>query len=189
MRFLILHGTDADHRSNWFPWLKQELENLGHEVLVPDLPKSDHPNIDRYWDHLRFLEWDFNNNVWIGHSSGSVAILGLLQKLPSDINVDTSILVGSFTKRLSQSPSWEMLKELFDKPFDFEKIKKKSKKFIFVHSKDDPICDISEARELHRNIGGDMIEFDHMGHFSLGTNPEFTKFPEILEIIKSKILP
>lgn len=45
---LILHGTDADHTQNWFPWLEKELLQRNYEVWVPDLPQSDHPNIRRY---------------------------------------------------------------------------------------------------------------------------------------------
>ncbi len=188
MRFLILHGTGADHTSHWFPWLKSELENLGHEVRVPDLPDSDRPNIGKYNNLLLNSEWDFDNSVIIGHSSGSVAILGLLQALPENTKIQAAVLVGAFTKRLSESPSWEMLRELFEKPFDFETIKQKSNKFIFIHSKDDPVCNIDEAIELCGQVGGEMIEFDGMGHFTTRLDPRFIKFPELLEIIESKIL-
>lgn len=188
MKFLILHGTDADSSKHWFPWLKSELESLGHEVWVPDLPDSDRPNIQKYNDLLLNSDWDFKDSVIIGHSSGSVAILGLLQALPSDVKINTAVLAGAFTKRLSESPSWEMISELFDKPFDFETIKQRADKFLFIHSKDDPVCDINEARKLCSQVDGEMIEFDGMGHFTTKLNPSFTKFPELLEVIKTKIL-
>ncbi len=188
MKFLILHGTGSDSKGNWFPWLKGELEKLGHEVWTPDLPDSQRPNIQKYNDFLLNNGWDFNDCVIIGHSSGSVAILGLLQALPQNVKVNAAVLAGAFTKRLSESPSWEMLSELFDKPFDFKLIKQKAGKLIFVHSKDDPICDINEARELCQQLGGEMIEFDGMKHFSVRTDSRFTKFPELLQIIQDKVL-
>lgn len=188
MKFLILHGTSADHSKHWFPWLKSELENLGHEVWVPDLPDAERPNIQKYNNLLLNSGWDFNDSVIIGHSSGAVAILGLLEALPEDVKINAAILAGAFTKRLSESPSWEMLKELFEKPFDFETIKQRVNKFIFAHSKDDPICDINEARELCWAVNGEMIEFDEMGHFTTSHDPRFIKFPELLDVIKSRIL-
>jgi len=188
MKFLVLHGTSADHTKHWFPWLKTELEGLGHEVWIPDLPDAGRPNIQKYNNLLINSGWDFRDCVIVGHSSGSVAILGLLQALPEDVKINTAVLVGAFTKRLSESPSWEMVSELFEEPFDFESIKQKANKFIFVHSKDDPVCDIDQARELCGQVGGEMIEFDGMGHFTTKLNPSFTKFPELLEVIETKIL-
>jgi hypothetical protein len=188
MKFLILHGTAAGPGKHWFPWLKAELESLGHEVWVPDLPDDERPNIQKYNNLLLNSGWDFKDSVIIGHSSGSVAILGLLQALPKDVKINTAVLAGAFTKRLSESPSWEMLRELFEQPFDFKAIKQKADKFIFIHSKDDPICDINEARELCGQVDGEMIEFDGMGHFTTKLDPRFTEFPELLDIIKTKIL-
>lgn len=188
MRFLVLHGTGSSSKGNWFPWLKSELESLGHEVWVPDLPDADRPNIQKYNELVLNSGWDFNDCVVIGHSSGAVALLGLLQALPEGVRINTAVFAGVFTKRLSESPSWEMLRELFKKPFDFEAIKQKADKFIFVHSGDDPICDINEAKSLHAKIGGKFVELNGKGHFITRLDPSMTEFPELLEVIKTKIL-
>lgn len=185
---VILHGTNSDHTSNWFPWLKGELEKLGYEVWVPDLPVNGRPSTKRYNEFLLSQGWDFSNNLIIGHSSGAVAILGLLQALPEGTKINTAILAGAFTKRLSQDPSWEMLSGLFDKPFDFESIKQKAKHFIFIHSEDDPYCPIEQAEELHDKIGGEFIRFEGMKHFGVKLDSRFTKFPELLDIIKQKVV-
>ena len=187
MRFLILHGTSSNSKGNWFLWLKAELEALGHQVVVPDLPGADQPDVDRYYEHLKSLKIDFNDLVVIGHSSGSVALLGIIQNL-KDERLHSAIMVGSFTKRLSESPSWTMLSRLFNKPFDYEQIKKKVGKFIFVHSIDDPICDINEAKELHAKLGGEFIELQGKGHMILRLDPSMDKFPELLDTIKQKVL-
>lgn len=188
MKFLILHGTSASHESNWFPWLKTELEKRGHEVWVPDLPNADRPNVQKYNELLLNQGFDFEDSVVIGHSSGAVAILGLLQDLPPDVNINTAVLVGAFTKRLSESPSWEMLKELFEEPFDYDAIKQKSKRFIFLHSDDDPYCPIEQAEFLSQKLDGEMYKFTGMGHFSKRLDPRFDRLPELLEIVERKVL-
>jgi uncharacterized protein len=188
VKFLILHGTSSNSQGNWFPWLQKELEKLGHEVWTPDLPDSDRPNIQKYNEYLLSQGWDFNESVIIGHSSGAVAILGLLPALPKEVKINTAVLVGSFTKRLSESPSWEMLKELFEVPFDFGAIKQRADEFLFIHSEDDDISPIAQAEYLCEQVGGEIIRFKDKGHFSLRQNPKFNEFPELLEIIKTKIL-
>jgi hypothetical protein len=187
MKVVILHGTNADHTSNWFPWLKAELEKQGHEVWVPDLPHAERPNMKRYQEFLLGQDWDFNNNVVLGHSSGSVAILGLLQVLPKDIKINVAILVGAFTERLAEDPSWEMLRELFDKPFDYEAIKKKCEQFIFIHSEDDPYCPLEQAEFLADKLHGSLKIFHGMGHFSAGLDGRFTQFPELLKILNEEV--
>jgi hypothetical protein len=175
---LILHGTDSNSSDNWFPWLKTELEKLGYKVWVPNLPHAEKPNIERY---NKFIfsnkDWEFNKeSIIVGHSSGAVEVLGLLGALPEKITVNKCFLVGSFMNDLG----WDSLKELFLKPFDFEKIKKKAKEFIFIHSDDDPYCPLDHAKYLAEKLAGKLIIKNNQGHFS----GKDVKVPVILDELK-----
>ncbi|HEX5448166.1 MAG TPA: alpha/beta hydrolase [Candidatus Saccharimonadales bacterium] len=185
MKALILHGTASDHMGNWFPWLKTELEKLGlEEVWVPDLPGSEKPNVERYTKFLLSKNWDFDNTLIIGHSSGAVEVLDLLENLPEGQKANTAIMVAVFKGGLG----WESLKDLETVKFDYDKIKSKAKKLIVVHSDDDPHCPIDGAREIAANLSAQMQEFHGMKHFSISTDSRFTKFPELLEIIKRQVI-
>ena len=174
---LILHGKDGDSQENWFPWLEKELEKEDYKVWVPDLPGADKPSIER---HATFLLENNAESILIGHSSGAVTILGLLQSLPEDTKVDTCYLVGSFKDDLG----WDSLKDLFVTPFDYEKIKTKAKNFIFIHSDDDPYCPLEHAQYLSEKLNGELIVIKGQKHFSVGTYGEdYKKFPYLRDLI------
>lgn len=180
---LILHGTKNTPNSNWQPWLKNELENLGYSVWIPQLPESDKPNIDKYNELLLNSEFNYNSQtILIGHSSGAVAILGLLQSLPENTIVNSCYLIGSFKN--NSFLNWDALDGLFLKPFDFESIKSKSKKFIFIHSDNDPYCPLEHAEFLNNQLNGQLIILPGQKHFSINTTGEkYKEFPELLELI------
>ncbi len=183
MKVVILHGTSADHTQNWFPWLKSELEKLGHEVWVPDLPGAEEPHIDKYNEFLLASGWDFSDNLLIGHSSGSVEVMALMEVLPENVRIKAGVLVGTFRGDLG----WKSLKGV-NKEFDYAKIKSKADKFVVVHSDDDPYCPLDGAKWIADELNASLKIFHGMGHFSYGLDPRFNQFPELLEIIKSEIL-
>ena len=152
---------------------------------MPDLPGADHPNVHTYTSYiLEHAPWPIDENVTlIGHSSGAVEILHLLQNLPADKKVKAAIFVGAFTKELASHPNWNMLTGLFLDPFDFALIKSKAAHITFVHSEDDPHCPLEQARYLAGELAAELVIFPDKKHFSVNTDPSFTKFPEILDII------
>ncbi len=179
---LLLHGTAGSSQSNWIPWLSSQLKEKGWEVWSPDLPHSERPNLTRY---NKFLlankDWQFNaETVLVGHSSGAVAILGLLQALPDDVVIDKAILVSGFLDDLG----WDSLTELFEKPFDFAKIKKKAKQFIIIHSDNDPYVPIENATMLAEKLDGQLIIKEGQGHFNLEVGAKYKEFPLLLQLIR-----
>lgn len=179
---LILHGTSGSSKGNWFPWIKGKLEEKGWIVWIPDLPGAEKPNIERYSEFiLENKDWEFNEDSWIiGHSSGAVATLGLLQNLPENVVINMAVLVGSFKDNLGR----EDLSDLFIKPFDFEKIKKHAKKFILIHSDNDPYCPLDHAKYLAKKLQGELLIKEGQEHFSYSAGgPKYKKFPSLLELI------
>lgn len=183
-KFLILHGTDASLESNWFVWLKDELINEGYKVWLPQLPSSDRPNANTYNNFL-LSNPDFifdKDTVVIGHSSGAVEVLSILQHLPNGIVIKSAILVSAFKDNLG----CDVLDGLFIEPFNFGLIKQHCSEFIFIHSDNDPYCPINHAEYLAEQTNGRMIKFEGQGHFNTELGPQYKKFPELLKIIGFK---
>jgi predicted alpha/beta hydrolase family esterase len=179
--FLILHGTDGSAESNWFMWLKGVLIGQGHKVWLPQLPNSGKPSTRTYNDFiLSNSDFEFDENtILIGHSSGAVEILSLLQHLPKDSKVKAAILVSAFKDSLD----WDALNGLFVEPFDFDSIKQHCPRFTFIHADNDPYCPIEHAKYLANQTGGELVIFEGQGHFSTELGPQYSQFPQILGII------
>src|SRR5947209_2608383 len=160
MKALIIHGTGGDHEENWFPWLKGELEKLGHSVWVPDMPVANKPDVERWSKYLLENNPDFNDWLVIGHSAGAVEVLDLLQKLPEGQRLRAAIFVAVFQGDLG----WDKLKDLAGVRYDYQIINQNASKKIVIHSEDDPHCPINGAREIAGRIDADFIEMHGMQH-------------------------
>lgn len=177
---IILHGTLSSPNGNWFQWLKKQLQKKGYSVWVPKLPKPDKPSVKR---NIKYIlgnrKWNFNSkSVLIGHSSGPASILGILNELPLGTSVNKCIFVSAFTKS-----DWSPNSKLFDYKYRFNNIKTKSKKFILIHSDNDPYIPLKQAKSLAEKLDGKLIIKKGQGHFNLEKSPQYKKFPELLKYL------
>lgn len=96
------------------------------------------------------------------------------------MQVGSCFLVGAFRNDLN----WDALSELFAKPFNFELIKTKAKRFVFIHADNDPYCPLEHAEFLSRRLAGELIIKKGQKHFSVGTyGEEYRRFPFLRELI------
>jgi len=167
-RAVILHGTDGAPDHNWFPWLKKELESRGYEVWIPELPNNHFPNRHVYNDFLFNSGWDFSDNLVIGHSSGAVSTLNLIQdeRCPK---IDVGVLVGIWASMDGTELDKLQFKDLFGPDgFDFNKLKAKSNHLLFIHGDDDPHCPLEQAKWLAGQTSSPIVILPGGGH--LGSN-------------------
>lgn len=185
-RAVILHGTDGSPQENWFLWLKEQLEERKYEVWLPQLPDAHEPNAKRYTDFLISSGWNFQDNLLIGHSSGAVEILHLLQHLSEGITIETAVLVSAFPHTLAEEPGWQQLKDLFEEPFDFTKIRDKAGQFLFVHGDNDPWCNPKQAENMAKALSAEFILLPQGQHFSASLDPVYTQFPELIRLLEER---
>ena len=154
-------------------------------MWLPQLPNSDKPNTETY---NKFLlsnpDFDFNEEtIIIGHSSGAVEALSLLQHLPDNAKVKAVFLVSAFKDDLG----WDALTGLFTEPFDLEKVKAKAEKFVFIHSDNDPYVPLEHAQYLAEQVGTELIVKSGQGHFNTELSEQYKAFPELLELIEKNV--
>lgn len=78
----IIHGSYGNPKENWFPWLKNELENKGFQVFVPQFPIPKQEDQNKAWGGHNLNAWISTlkkyskyineNTIFIAHSRGCV---------------------------------------------------------------------------------------------------------------------
>lgn len=181
---LILHGADNNSSGNWFPWLKSELENKGWKVWSPDLPNAGTPILKDWLDAIfSNIDWEFNKkSVIVGHSSGAVLILKILEELPEGKIIDKAILVAGFSDKGNRPDLYKYKLDFLKTPFDWDKIKSSCKNFYFIASDNDPYdCGLRHGKVMHAKLGGKLIIKKGQEHFNLEKGEQYKQFPELLK--------
>lgn len=183
---LILHGLGGSPKLNWYPYLKTELEKNEFQVVIPQLPEADKPNLNLTYQQLtNQMKFD-EDTILVGHSSGASLGLGILQKLPKGTNFKKSIFVAGFidpflTDELHTYVPRQNYNNLFPTSWDWEKIKHNCKKFVIFHSQNDPYVQMRHAKVLKERLDGELILVPNGAHFSVNSGGErFKEFPELL---------
>ncbi|KAJ3274556.1 putative hydrolase rbbp9, partial [Borealophlyctis nickersoniae] len=114
--------------------------------------------------------------VVVGHSSGAVAALRLLEhhKL---LGV---VLIAAYHTDLGDEN--ERASGYFSRPWDWDAIKKNAGWVVQMASVDDPLVPIEEQREVGRRVEADYREFMDQGHFNW-----MDGLPELVDVIVEKM--
>jgi uncharacterized protein len=177
-RVFIIHGWEASPESNWFPWLKNQLEKNGFEAIVPAMPNSAQPKCADWVDHLKKIVGEVDEDTFfVGHSLGPIAILRFLETLPAGEKAGGVIMVAGFPESLG-IPETD---NFFLKPLNYKKIKNAANKFVAINSDDDPYVPMSQGKILEKELGAELIVMHNCGHLNTGTG--FFELPIVLEKI------
>lgn len=186
-RVIIVHGWGKSPNSDWFPWLKVELEKKGFEVLVPLMPDPDYPKIEQWVNILNeVIKEADENTILVGHSIGCQTILRFLQSLEEGKKVGKVILVAPWMILTPETTELEEDAEIADPwintPIDFEQVKTKAGSFIAIFSDNDPFVPLGENKELiQEKLGAQVIVKHKQGHFD--DESGIKQFPELLKYI------
>jgi leucyl-tRNA synthetase len=144
-KYVILHGFQSGpDRPRWV-YAKQELEKLGHEVIIPELPNTNHPKEEeQVAAALAATDYD-ENTVLCGHSLGAVVALKVLEKL--DKPIARLITVGGFVSRNFKDRPRNFDKT-FSWKFDGDKIRSNVKSVTILHDPRDYAISDAMAKEL-----------------------------------------
>lgn len=157
--------------TDWFKWLKNKLEEKGYEVVVPFMPDSAIPKIDKWVNKLDEISGSISkNSYFIGHSIGCQTILRYLEKLTDDVKIGGCIFVAGWFNLTDETWDDEFKYEIAEpwikKQIDFDGIKKHCEKFIVINSNDDPYVPVSDTEIFKKKLDAEIVIVNNMGHIS-----------------------
>lgn len=180
-RAIIVHCWGGSSNYAWYPWAKTELERMGYEVTVPDMPDSDPPKLATWLPHLQEIIGQPNEElVLVGHSIGTVTIMRYLESLTDNQLVGKVIFVAGFTDQLG----FRELENFFETQLDFGKIKTKSKNgFVVIQSDNDPFVSEQYGERLKDELDAKLLIKHGANHMSGAVDGEeaCTELPEVIE--------
>lgn len=176
-RVFIIHGWGASPEVNWFPETKSELEKIGFEVIVPQMPNSQFPISEEWLAEMQTLISNPDENTFlIGHSLGGIAILHFLESLNGNQKIGGVILVAGFSETLGTIPEIE---NFFNIPVNYEKIKSHCDNFVAINSDNDPAVPMSRGEILRDKLNAKFIVMHNAGHINRKTG--YFKLPVAVE--------
>jgi predicted alpha/beta hydrolase family esterase len=115
--------------------------------------------------------------ILVGHSLGVPAVLSYLQNTNSKQIKGCVLVSGPYRN------DKKILKNFFEKEFDFATIKKVCKNFSIIHGDNDKAVPFEHATFLKENLNGNLVKVKNGGH--LNGSAGFLKLPQALnEIVK-----
>jgi len=175
-RIIIVHRWEGSSQDDWRLWLKDELKRLGYEVIVPDMPDTDVPVIEKWVNKLSEVVGVLDEDVYfIGHSIGCQTILRYLETIETPVG-GALFVAGWFNlENLEDDDVKEIAKPWIETPINIEKIKKVLPKSTLLISKDDPYGAFDENVAKFSTLLSKVCVYEHAGHFTNSIEPEILK--------------
>lgn len=175
MKIVLIHGYKASPRTNFFPWLNEELRKKGYEVICPDLPNPESPDPEEWTKFLVEAVGPIDDEtIILGHSIGGAAALRFLEAAEMYSTPKACILVS--TPWMIKS---EQFRGFFLSELDFDVLMWKASRFVVVHSKDDTVIPFDHAKKYEDVLHAKLVETDGAGHF------QGEQYPVLLNVIEA----
>ena len=182
-RVFIIHGWDDGPESTWFPWLEEQLEGKGFEVIVPAMPNTEEPEIGAWVGHLaKTVGEPDTNDIFVGHSIGCQTILRYIASLSDNTKTKGVVLVAPWLHLPYIAEEGEEVLALarpwLETPINFEKVKAHTGRIIAILSDNDPHGPIEDKPLYEQNLGAETIVERAQGH--LGADVSLKELPVAL---------
>ena len=176
--YIIIHGSFGSKDGNWFPWLKNVLEEKGKNVVVPQMPIGvGNQNYENWSNVLNELKID-ENTIIVAHSIAPIFVCKYL--ITNKIKVKKLIFVCGFNNYLGIDPSFDAVNEpmFID---NYRDIKEYCNNIVCYYSDNDPYVKMEFEKEFADTVSDKQYIVKNGGHINAESG--YVEFSEILEEI------
>lgn len=143
--YIIIHGSFGSKDGNWFPWLKEQLENNHKKVEVPQMPVGvGNQNFENWSNVLKQLVIN-ENTIIIAHSIAPIFVCKYL--ISNKIRVKKLVFVCGFNNYLGIDSDFDSVNEPMFVD-NYEEIKNYCKDIVCFYSDNDPYVKIEVEKEF-----------------------------------------
>ncbi len=187
-RVILIHGWEGTPDKGWKVWLKEQLEPKGIKVLIPTMPETNTPTLEKWVSHLTSVIGSPDENTFlVGHSLASITILRYLESLQEGQQIGGAIFVAGFGTDLEYDGYNQEVSNFFTTPINWGKVKKRCKHFVAFNSTDDPLVKPKHNKLFEEKLDAKAIMQSNMKHYSESEGiievPSILK--EVLQMIKA----
>lgn len=184
-KIIFIHGYTASHLADWYPSISKDLDALGVDYAIPDLPGGTYPHAQEWLETLHeVISKTEKPVVLVGHSLGTRATLLYLEKYHP--KVEKIFLIAAFRNASSiddaKPERSEKYPDFFIHKINLEEIKPLVEKFIVMHSRDDDSIPYEQGEEIAKDLNTELITYEDRGHFFKPENA-----PVILEELRKEL--
>ena len=183
MRVFIVHGWGGNPSSDWYPWLKENLEKNGLEIVIPQMPDTEAPSINAWVSNLRRIVGKPDRKTYfVGHSIGCQAIMRYLATLPKAVAIGGIIFVAGWLalRNLEDDEARLVARPWLETPIEFAKVNEKTRHIFLFLSDNDPYVDYKENTALfQKNLKVKVVIEKGKGHFTASDG--VTTVPEVMD--------
>jgi predicted alpha/beta hydrolase family esterase len=178
---LIVHGAGNNPSGNWFPWLKRELEQAGHAVIVPAFPTPEGQTFPAWHAvaQAALKNLDPADTILVGHSTGAGFVLRLAELTGSPYRAVFSVC--PFVRDLGLDPYDRLNATFVHHAFNSTRIKRGAHILFCFAGSDDPYVPLPCAREAADLAGAELTVVAKGGH--LNAESGYLEFPLLCDKI------
>ena len=180
--YFIIHGSFGSPFSNWFPYLRKQIESKGLGVYTPDFPIGVGYQNYNNWSKLLKVYLDANlineNTVIFAHSIAPVFICKFL--IENKIKVKRLVFVCGFNNYLVIDDDYDAVnKSMYLN--NLEDIKNYCDDIVCYYSENDPYVKYDAEKEFADTITNNQVIIKDGGH--LNSESGYEEFSELLKYI------